>query len=257
VIGIRNGIPSNAAAITFKDNGQEELNGLPFSNGVAPNWTAWSAASPKAMAYESRTKPHKATRTNPDPIVTADDDKVAYRRKFPPRMIRSMTDKPFIQVVKTSSPNAVVGVYRKFLGLTPGRTYRLSARMFPLDMKNAQGDWSFSLHAAACPADKSTLTVEQLAGQATLPDGQSGPQAALIAQYAPGVSPPNAQSQPATPSRRKTTSAPADELVADLVTGDIHLPAGADTITVWLRHQADHSTGVGLDWIRLEEVTGQ
>ena len=257
VIGIRNGVPSNAAAITFKDNGQEELNGLPFSNGVAPNWTAWSTGEPKATGYESRIKPHKATRTNPEPIVTADDGKVAYRRKLPPQMIRGMTDKPFMQVIKTSSPNAVAGIYRKFLGLTPGRTYRLSARLFPLDMPKAQGDWSFSLHAVPCAADRSTLTAEQLAGRSPLPDGQSGPQAGLIALYAPGVSPPKAQPQPATPARKKPASAPADEPVADLVTGDIRLPEGADTITVWLRHQADRSTGVGLDWIRLEEVPGQ
>jgi hypothetical protein len=96
-----------------------------------------------------------------------------------------------------------------------------------------------------------------MAGLAALPDNdKAGPESGRIALYAPGVAPPPAE-QPTTRPKRRPASAPADEPVADLVTGDITLPAGADTITVWVRHQAAHSTGVGLDWIRLEDITGK
>jgi hypothetical protein len=121
-------------------------------------------------------------------------------------------------------------------------------------MPKAQGGWSFSLHAVATGQDKSDLTAQQMAGLAALPDGKTGLEAGLIALYAPGVSPVPAQ-QPTTRPKRKTARKAADEPAADLVTGDIRLPEGADTITVWVRHQAVHSTGVGLDWVRLEDVT--
>jgi len=42
VFGSINGIPSNAAAVHLDGNSQEELFGIPFTSGVAPNWKAWS-----------------------------------------------------------------------------------------------------------------------------------------------------------------------------------------------------------------------
>ena len=254
LIGIRGGTPSNGAAITFRDYGQEELSGLPFTTGgVAPNWTAWSVGGTQTATLEQKVKAQKTTGRWPE-IKIADDGKTAVHD---PKWIRSAADKPFIQVIKTTSPEAVAGVCRKFLGLTPGHTYRLSTRLYGLDMPKAQGDWSFSLHAVPAGQGKSDLTVQQMAGSAALPDGKAGPEADRIALYAPGVSPVPAQPQPTTRPKRRPASAPADEPVADLVTGDITLPEGADTITVWVRHQAAHSTGVGLDWIRLEDITGK
>ena len=173
------------------------------------------------------------------------------------RVIRTSADKPFIQIIRTTSPDAVAGAYRKFLGLTPGHTYRLSARLFALDMKKAEGDWSFSLHAVPVAQAQSNLTPQQMGGQAALPDGKAGPEAGRIALYAPGVAPTPGGGQPTTQPKRRAASAPADEPVADLVTGDITLPQGADTIVVWVQHQAAHSTGVGLDWVRLQNVTGK
>ncbi|GAI80678.1 unnamed protein product [marine sediment metagenome] len=50
------------------------------------------------------------------------------------------------------------GVKRKFLGLTPGHTYRVSARLNTLEMDSGQGDWSVSLHAAYNPPGGADLT---------------------------------------------------------------------------------------------------
>ena len=253
IIGFRAGIPSNAAGITFKDNGQEELNGYPFTGGVAPNWMSWTSGDPNTTICEESRKPHKPFGNNPGPIRIFEDGKVTVHT-WPPKAIRNGADKPLIQVIMTTSPDTIAGVYRKFLGLTPRHTYRLSARLFALDMPKAQGGWSFSLHAVATGQDKSDLTAQQMAGLAALPDGETGLEAGLIALYAPGVSPVSAQ-QPTTRPKRKTARKAADEPAADLVAGDIRLPEGADTIIVWVRHEAAHSTGVGLDWVRLEDVT--
>ena len=252
VFGVRGGMPSSIVTITFKDNGQEELSGVPFTGVVAPNWTAWFSGPPQGATFNAITRPREGTITGHEKIEFADDGKIAVHRW--PKMIKMPADKPFIQVIKTTSPEAVAGVYRKFLGLTSGHTYRLSARLFALDMPKAQGGWSFSLHAVPTVQSKSTLTAQQMAGLAALPDSKTGLEAGLIALYAPGVSPVSAQ-QPTTRPKRRTASAPAEGPVADLVTGDIRLPEGADTIIVWVRHVAAHSTGVGLDWVRLEDVT--
>jgi hypothetical protein len=254
VYGIRDGIPSGAAAITYKDNGQEELSGFPFWSGVAPNWTAWSTGDQRAAGFDYKANTRKPLwRREPDRIKVADDGKVLVVRD-PRTAIKTGADKPLIQIIKTTSPDAIAGVYRKFLGLTPGHTYRLSARLYALDMPKAEGDWSFSLHAVPTSQAKSDLTVQQMAGLAALPDGSSGPDAGLIVLYGLGVW-PDATQQITTRPKCRTASAPAEGPVADLVTGDIKLPEGADTITVWVRHEAAHSTGVGLDWVRLEDVT--
>ena len=36
---------------------------------------------------------------------------------------------------------------------------------------------------------------------------------------------------------------------------DIALPANVNTITVWLRHSGENSTGVGLDRLRVEDLS--
>jgi len=225
---------------------------MPFTGGVAPNWTVWSVGGTQSATIESKVKAKKTTGNWPE-IKVMDEGKTTVRSLH--GGIGDAAEKPFIQVIKTTSPEAVAGVYRKFLGLTPGHTYRLSARLYAMDMPKAQGDWSFSLHAVPVEKSKSTLTAQQMAGQAALPDGKAGPEADRIAIYAPGASPTPAQQQPTTRPKRRRASASAVGPVADLVTGDITLPTGADTITVWVRHQAAHSTGVGLDWIRLVDIT--
>jgi len=219
LIGYRNHIPSNAAAIHLSGNSQEELFGIPFTDGVAPNWTGWSAA-----AATERTRSHQLLRANYVHVKG---------NRFNP--IRKASTKPFYQVVKPTSGSRKAGVSRKFLGLTPGHTYRISARLNTLEMDDCKSDWSFSLHAAHNGQGGSDLTVDQLSGGlAALPDGNTGPTAGQMASYGPGV----------------TTNGKWIKRSMDIT-----LPAGVDTITVWVRHSGSDSTGVGIDWIKLEDLS--
>src|SRR4030042_1227395 len=53
VIGVRDNIPSNAASIHVSGSAQAELDGIPFTSNVAPNWKAWTTdGKPDTSAFE-------------------------------------------------------------------------------------------------------------------------------------------------------------------------------------------------------------
>lgn len=219
VIGIWDGVPSSPGAIYLCNNSQEELFGIPFTNGIAPNWRAWSTeANANKVQFEQAVRERYVHRAD--------------GRRYNP--VRKPETKPFSQMIKTMSLGVKAGVWRKFLGLTPGHTYRISARLNTLEMDSAKSDWSFSLHAAYNGPGGTDLTVDQLSGLAALPDGSTGPAAGRIAHY--GL-------QATTNGKWVKSSA------------EIALPAGVDTMTIWVRHSGSDSTGVGIDWVKLEDLS--
>jgi len=222
VIGIRNGLPSNAGAIHVSGNGgiQEELFGIPFKNGVAPNWKAWSLST-------APDREHFACRIEKNLTVA-----VAKDRRYNP--IQNAAAKPFKQILTVPAQGGTVGIWRKFLGLIPEHIYKVSARLSTLEMDPNDKDWSFSLHVAHNGPNRADLTVEQLGGLATLPDGSTGPATGRIVAYGPGA----------------TTNGKWVKCSTDIT-----LPAGIGTITVWVRHSGSDSTGVGIDWIRIEDLS--
>jgi hypothetical protein len=219
IIGIRDGVPSSPAAIQLTVNAQEELFGIPFYNGVAPNWTTWSTGrNANEVGFEQVVREryvHRADGGRYNPV-------------------RKPETKPFSQIIRTKSPKVIAGVRRKFLGLTAGHTYRLSARLNTLEMDSCKTEWSFALHAACNAPGGGDLTTMQLAGAAALPDGSSGPAAGRIASYSPTATTKGKWVEHST---------------------DITLPAGVDTITVWVRHSGADTTGVGIDWVKLENLS--
>jgi hypothetical protein len=226
VFGFRNNIPSNAACVhvSTDGHGQEETYGIPFSCGVAPNWTAWStAAEPNDNLFEQGEKYLDLSFYNP---------------------ANALSTKPYYQIMK-SPPKAVVqGVYRKFLGLTPGHTYRLTACLTTLDMDSAKGDWSLSLHAAPTPSGKD-LNSEQLAGLGALPDGRRGPEAGRISFYGPGNT-----------TRGDSALVFSGKDAPGGFQSSLTLPAGVDTITVWVRFSCSDPNGkVGFSGVKLEDLT--
>lgn len=231
VLGCRNGVLSNAAVITFnyQDNSQEELDTLPFTGGVAPNWKAWAGGSDKQAILLSQGTKGEWKRFDQEPRVAIEPD-----------------DRTFYQVIKSSSPEGVGGVYRKFLALKPGHTYRLWTRMNTFDLDEAQGDWAFTFHAAPQPAGI-TLSPEQMAGIAPLPDGESGPDAGLVAAFGPGAT-----------TRGKFVECSTGARGSHSTAADITLPDGAEVITVWFRYHGPPSAGgVGFDWIKLKDISAQ
>jgi len=226
VVGYRGDVPSNVAAIHISEKTQEEITSVPFTNGVMPNWSSWSTScDPSAVAFEQGT----------------DVSKLENAKHFPAPQAKN---KPFYQIIKTFTPKVQAGIWRKFLGLTPGHTYRISVRLSTLAMDSTKSDWSFSFHAVHNGRSGANLTVEQLAGQKALPDGSSGPQAGQIALYQPSVTTEGKFLQ-----RTTDDSGPGQEIT------NITLPKGVDTITIWFRHTGANSTGVSFDWVKLEDVT--
>jgi len=221
VIGYKDGLPSGPTTITLSDNGtsQQELCGIPF-DGIMPNWEAWSLdTAPNIENIEC----------NIDYNLTNPTKK---GKRYNP--IKTNDAKPFRQVLKTGTQGGTLGIWRKFLGLIPGHTYKLSARLSTLEMSPNDTEWGFSIHAVADKPGKKELTSNQMAGLEVLPNGKTGPQAGRIAEFGPG----------------KLTA--KNEYV--IRSADITLPADSDSITVWLRHTGKGTSGVGFDWIKLEDL---
>jgi len=214
---------SPPAGIDLKINSQEELDAFPFYMGVAPNWCGWSDSSNAgAVKLEQGNKPGV----------------------LPKGYIRNPDQKPVYQIIKTTQSGVQGGVWRRFLGLKPGNTYQVEVRLNTLEMDACTNAWSFSFHAACDNPDGSGLTEAQMAGQAALPDGNKGPEAGRVALYEPGVTTKGQW-------MKRSTDTPGSGLEIKNIT----LPKDVTSITVWLRHSGANSTGVGMDWIKLTDVT--
>lgn len=227
VIGCRDGVLSNAAVITlnYEDNSQEELDALPFTGGIAPNWKRWATGETEMLVLEQGSKGEWK------------------RFDQAPKAALAPDDKPLYQLIRTRSPAVVGGVWRKFLGLKSEHTYRLWVRMNTLEMDEAESNWSFSFHAT--PHESTvTLTPAQMAGTTPLPDGSSGDKAGLIAVYGAGAT-----------TKGKFAEIVTGEQGSDAQALDITLPPDAQVITVWFRLTGAAPSGVGFDWIKLKDMT--
>jgi hypothetical protein len=223
LIGFRDNTPSNAAAINLSGRSQDERFGIPFTGGVAPNWTTFAMGEANAVQFEQGIR-----------------ERFVSKRGYS-NSIEHPATKPFYQLIKITSPDAIGGVKRKFLGLAPGHTYRVSARLSTLEMDSDDGEWSVSLHATYNQPGGVDLTSEQLSGLAMLPDGSKGAEAGRIAFYGTELTTKGTWEERSTGKEWRGTAAP-----------DIVLPLGSDTITVWLRCRGVGSFGI--DWVKLEDL---
>jgi hypothetical protein len=215
------GMVSLPAEIVIGPNSQEELENYPFYHGLSPNWSKWvHGAKPDEIDLKQGRKPDvdpRRTPTEPD-------------------------EKPFYQLIKTTRAGVQGGIYRRFFGLIPGNTYRVQMRLNTLDMDASTNNWSFSFHAAADNPHGKGLTVDQLAGLAALPDGAIGTSAAEVAHYGPG-----------TTTKGLWVNHATDDL--SQAQKNIKLPSHVTSITVWLRVSGSSPDSVGMDWIKVEDVT--
>ncbi len=222
VIGKRGDTFSPPASIVININSQEELDTFPFYMGLAPNWSSWSDGT-----NADAVKCEQGLKTDVDMSVRGD-----------------AWDKPLYQIVKTTQSGVQGGVWRRFLGLKPGHTYKVEVRLNTLQMDACTSVWAFSFHAAHDNPDQRGLTAAQMAGQTALPDGSKGPEAGRVALYEPGVTTKGEW-------KKRSTDTPGPGLEIKNIT----LPKDVTSITVWLRHSGANSTGVGMDWIKLTDIT--
>lgn len=227
VVGNKGGLYSAAGVVVFGCSQEERVN-LPFSGGVNPNWIKWSEnkdTDKLQFAFEVK-----------DFAKTSD-----YEYPF----LQRHEDKPTFQRIGSSSVASSGGIFRRFLGLVPGSTYRIRARVNTLQMTAAQGGWSFEVLAAYNPPGRKPLTPGQLSGVEPLPNGEQGKDAGILARFGPDRTTGGEWFEIDT-SKSPDTSKQAD----------ITLPSDVDTITLWIRYQAESpTTGVGMDWVALEDLS--
>jgi hypothetical protein len=216
VIGIKGDVPSSPAAIMLSANGtaQEELYGIPFKNDISPNWKAWGINGIKKENYKCLTE-----------------------EKFVPgrlsHNIKNNSQKPYRQVIQIPDGGGTLGIWRKFLGLSPGHKYRISTRLNTLDMPSDGNGWSFSLHVIADKKSESELSARQMAGIETLPDGKIGADADRLKKL----------------DAKTITKGKYNEY-----SDEITLPQDSNSITVWMRLTSTSKAEVAFDWIKLEDL---
>jgi hypothetical protein len=218
----KDGTPSNGTGIRLLNHvRQEALMNVPFTKGLAPGFQAWTN-----RAAGGSVKVEQGELSAMAPAANAG-------RSQP---------KGFYQLVRGNGTFRG-GVARSFLGLTPGHAYRASARMNTLESK--EGAWSWSFHAAANASGRNSLTPEQMSGAAELPDHTKGPTAGQIAKYDYATS---------TKGQWVTRSSGAEG--PGKAVGDIVIPAGCDSITLWFRLEGTNvtDTACGVDSVALEDL---
>jgi hypothetical protein len=223
VMGFKGKTPSNGTVVRLsKQTRQESFMNAPFTRGVAPSFQTWTnKARAGDLVFEQGNWPDLCNGTN----------------------VGTFQDKRYYQTIKGRGA-FTGGVSRRFLGLTPGHTYRVSSRMNTLETK--QGNWSFSFHAAYNPSSGEDLTPAQMAGDEALPNGTKGKAAGQIAKY-----------DSTTTTDGKWVERSSEKKTADNPTGDITLPAkGSDSITIWFRFEGKDvaDVAVGLDSVTIEDL---
>jgi len=223
VIGYKAGTPSNGAGVRLRRHAeQESLMNIPFTSGVAPGFRKWNhRTSTEAIAFEQGNLPG---------VAPASD-------------LGKFGGKGFFQII-TGHGSFQGGVSRCFLGLTPGHTYRVGARLSTLETK--QGNWSFSFHAAYNPAGGNDLTRAQMAGDEALPDGTKGKTAGQIARY-----------DSTTTTDGNWVQRFSTEKKSDNAVHDITMPATENnSITIWFRLEGKDVTdvAVGFDSVTIEDL---
>jgi len=224
VMGCKAGTPSNGAGVRLRSHVQQEsLMNVPFTRGIAPGFRIWTHNTPAgAMSFEQGNLPEMGPGLD--------------GRKF--------NGRGFYQVIQ-GSRTFCGGVSRRFLGLAPGHTYRVRARLNTLEAKK-EGSWSLSFHAAYNPPTGQDLTSAQMAGVAELPDKSLGPTAGQIARCDASTT-----TDAAWIVRASDATGPGQSI------GDITLPKGVSSITVWFRHDGTDVSGtaVALDSVSIEDIT--
>jgi hypothetical protein len=220
--GDRGGTPSNGTATRLRDHVlQESLMNIPFTQGVAPSFEAWTQSEGNgSLSPEQGELPGMAPATEP----------------------RQFASKGFYQVLRGHGTFRG-GVYRVFLGLAAEHSYRASARMNTLQAR--EGAWSWSFHAASNPPKRNSLTPEQMSGMAELPDHTQGPTAGQIARYDYAKS-----TKGQWVLRSSETAGPGKSV------GDVTVPEGCDSLTLWFRLEGTNvaDLAVGVDSVALEDL---
>jgi hypothetical protein len=199
------------------------LYGIPFTDNVAPNWKAWTSAEKVEKSSFECTEKYPDMRNSVD--------------------VETLLTTPFYQALGATAGGVTHGIYRKFLGLTPGHTYRLAACVSTLDMDSVTSPWSFSICATPNRSGDPDLTPEQMSGGDALPNG---PTPAYVASFSPGRTTKGQFSFLFTGERNEK----GEEV------GHITLPPATDSITVWLRFSCSEAQGkVAFSGVMLEDVT--
>lgn len=223
VVGVKDGVPSTAAAIKLVDfTKQEPVVHVPFSRGVVPGFRFWSRTPTGAKVQCKQGIIHSTPLGGGTEI---------WRLKY--------------YQVFNANGGFQAGLYRRWLGLKPGHTYRVSATLRSLGSQVS--GVSIGLFGAELPRGSADLTPAQMIGEEPLPGGKRGKAAGLLGWVSAGVTNGNA-------SMSETMQVGSN--LSGTVGGEFTLSDRSDSIAVWVRVESQQAAEVGLilDSLVIEEL---
>jgi len=230
-------LSSRPTRIYVSGRRQEDLDNVPFYGSVMPNWVAWSPVGFEEGALRLY-QGEKAEVPEPDRFLISASSPDT---KFTCQMFEIPKDTTAETV--GVEPAVVVdgGVYRRYLGLIPGHTYRVFGRFNTFESDPAAGDWRLSFHGCADPPGQG-LTVAQLSGKEPLPSGATLPDGVRIASFGTKGQTTNGKWM------QVSTGSPG-------ACADIEIPEGSTSLSAWVRITGTTPNRFGMDWSALEDVT--
>ncbi len=223
VVGCKERVPSNGAGVRLINHTiQESPMNVPFTCGVAPGFKKWQYNTDESsIVFKQGNRPGVG----------------------PNRDMKKCKGKGFYQIIEGNG-TFTGGVIRKFIGLSPGHTYKISA--FINTGKAFKGNWSFSFHASYNSAIEKDLSVEQLAGMAKLPNGSTGFNAGQIAKY-----------DSSAITKHEWILRTTDQEGPGKIIKNITLPKDAGkSITIWFRYTGKNmpSNSVDIHSVSIEDL---
>jgi hypothetical protein len=126
VVGLKNGVPTNASRIWANRTNQIDYFCLPFTNNITPNWTGWILSAKRTISLQEHI-PERFEKTEYDSYTGT----LSHRRA---------------QLLRSDIKDAQGGMYRFFIAQEPGRTYRPALRcLVEEEAKAFKGEWSFDI----------------------------------------------------------------------------------------------------------------
>lgn len=146
VLGVRDGIPSNAGVLAVTAGAICDLFVIPFTCGLAQNWTAWSEPIDGEAGFVSY---GEGVCSNPIELKI-------------PVNLSDLAANSFRSQDIVIEGRARGGIWRAFVGLGQDRGYRLNASINTRELGSQERSWEFSIDAAVVSEDAvNALTVEK------------------------------------------------------------------------------------------------
>jgi hypothetical protein len=156
LVSWRHGQPSAPAVMFYGRGRQYDRPILPLSGGKLPNWRLWNATGGNVELHQAfQPPPLDLSLAPPTSHAAGTSEGVTDELPEAPYLLPFdyWLDEPLAEIYLSSSAgNCGGGIYRRFLGLASGKSYRITGSMDRRSEKSSV-EWKARMYAALAPND--------------------------------------------------------------------------------------------------------